>query len=88
MSNGHGNCIFAVCCPPESEEQITALAEEMTKGLDPDTRVASFENIARWVLATYDLAPKGSLQAFKDSIRDYAREGHVKAAARGDGREE
>jgi hypothetical protein len=78
MANGHGNCIFAVCCPPESESQIAALAEEMGNGMS-SAKGESYEDIARWVLATYDLAPKGSLQPLKDAIRDYAREGYVKA---------
>lgn len=84
MANGHGNCIFGVCCPPESESQVEALAGEidaatggaLSKGKDEDSEGWAW-GIARWILKTYDLAPKGSLQAFKDSIRDYAREGYV-----------
>lgn len=73
MANGHGNCIFAVCCPPGSEAQTEALAGEMAKAL-PFLHPASLRETAAWVLKTYDLAPAGTLQSFKDAIRDYARE--------------
>lgn len=83
MSNGHANCIFAVCCPPESEARVKALAEEMAEQVR-EGAVGSYEDIARWVLKNYDLAPPGSLQAFKDEIARLAREGHVKAEAHND----
>jgi hypothetical protein len=76
--NGLGNCLYEICCPPRSEGAVKALAEEMAGALsrpEGDT----YEDIARWTLDTFDLAPKGSLQAFKDAVRDYAREGYVKA---------
>jgi len=80
MSNGHANCIFAVCCPPESEGQIQALAEEIASAVKLGGGAEhAGKMFAQFVLANYDLAPKGSLQAFKDSIRDLAREGYVKA---------
>jgi len=85
MSNGHANCIFAVCCPPYSDGQASALAEELKTGLgwnrnqqgtkDQDTEDLAL-SVAAWILKNYDLAPPGSLQQFKDAIRDYAREGY------------
>lgn len=71
-SNGHANCILAVCCPPSSEEQKIALATEMSEnlGLTPKYHYET----ASWIIDNFDLAPKGSLQQFKDSIAKLARE--------------
>lgn len=74
--NGLGNCIYEICCPPRSEGAVKALAEEMAGALKAGGE--SYEDTARWVLDNFDLAPKGSLQAFKDSVRDLAREGYAK----------
>lgn len=76
--NGHANCILAVCCPPESEARVKALAEEMAGALSKPAG-DTYEDIARWMLDNFDLAPKGTLQPLKDAVRDYAREGYVKA---------
>lgn len=73
------NCIYEICCPPRSEGAVKALSEEMAGALSKKGG-ESYEDIARWVLENFDLAPKGSLQAFKDAVRDLAREGHVKVA--------
>ena len=78
--NGHVNCILAVCCPPDSDGQRRALAEEIEAAF-PAQLGGSGEfplELASWVLKNFDLAPKGSLQAFKDEIARLAREGHVK----------
>jgi hypothetical protein len=75
--NGHANCILAVCCPPDSDGQRKALAEEMASSLSTASG-ETYEDIARWILDNFDLAPKGSLQTFKDEIARLAREGHVK----------
>ena len=82
--NGLGNCIYEICCPPRSEGAVKALAEEMEKagmgqGIATAERVVHLRAIARWMLDTFDLAPKGTLQPLKDAVRDYAREGYVKA---------
>lgn len=81
--NGHVNCILAVCCPPDSDGQREALAEEIKKYFGWDDSMTAYQVspdvIAGFVLENFDLAPKGSLQAFKDAIRDLAREGYVKA---------
>jgi hypothetical protein len=80
--NGLGNCIYEICCPPRSEGAVKALAEEMEKAgmgesLATSERVVHLRSVARWVLTTFDLAPKGSLQQFKDAVRDFAREGYT-----------
>lgn len=80
--NGHANCILAVCCPPGSDNQRAALAEEMAIALSnpPSSESAviisreKWDRIAGWVLKNFDLAPAGSLQPFKDAIAKLARE--------------
>lgn len=74
--NGHINCLLAVCCPPDSEGQLHALAEEIAAGIEWE-KAPNPEAVAAWVLKNFDLAPKGTLQPFKDAIRDLAREGYV-----------
>ena len=64
------NCVLAVCCPPNSPEQMEALAKFLTKtGVD----ALAAESAAKAILAHFDLAPHGSLQVFKDSIAELAR---------------
>lgn len=70
--NGEANCILAVCCPPESPRRTELLAAEMTKYASLDKHDA--QRCAAWLLKAYDLAPPGSLQAFKDTIAMLARE--------------
>lgn len=71
MSNGAVCCILGVCCPPESPSQRVALAQE----LEHDTGVPMeyCETVAAQILKDYDLAPKGTLQAFKDAIAKMVR---------------
>lgn len=83
QNGGQRNCILGICCPPGSEQSVKALAEEIEKVFGwPSHKDEKSEGnahaVAAWVLENFDLAPKGSLQAFKDAVRDHAREGHVK----------
>ena len=69
------NCILAVCCPPQSEDQLKALTTFLIAGgVDPDAA----ESCARVVLDNFDLAPQGSLEAFKKAIAELARGDHYK----------
>jgi len=82
--NGIGNCLYSICCPPNSEAQIAALAKEIEAGTGLGANVTTETRgwahvVAEFIVKNCDLAPKGSLQAFKDAVRDYAREGYVKA---------
>lgn len=64
------NCILAVCCPPASTTQQTALAMFLSShGVDTAASAAC----ASVILKHFDLAPAGSLQAFKDAIATLAR---------------
>lgn len=84
--NGQANCILGVCCPPGSETQAKALAAEMEAGgmmqaLPEEQRRVGLLSVARWVLKNFDLAPPGSLQAFKDEVARLARENGVRVSA-------
>lgn len=70
--NGHACCIFEVCCAPRSEKQKRALAEEMAKALAGSNE--TYQSVASWVLENFDLAPVGTLSAFKAAIARLARE--------------
>lgn len=85
--NGRANCILEVCCGPNSEKQRAALAAEILEagcletGAEPSPanrakvdRERLAENVAAWIQETFDLAPKGSLVAFKSEIARLARE--------------
>ena len=64
------NCVLAVCCPPLSASQQDALARLLVQdGLDP----TSAAHAAKAILQRFDLAPAGTLQAFKDAIAEEAR---------------
>lgn len=65
--NGHVCCILGVCCPPGSQEQIDALASELSVA-HPDMEVPYAQKAAAWVLKNFDLAPAGSLSEFKREI--------------------
>lgn len=63
------NCVLAVCCPPLSGGQIEAMTKLLvSEGVDE--RYA--ETCAKIVLSKFDLAPFGTLQAFKDAIATLA----------------
>lgn len=88
--NGRANCILEVCCPPGSAQQRAALAAEILDarileteeeraaepsiGRSRTDRALCAEQVAAWIAETFDLAPKGSLVAFKAEIARYARE--------------
>ena len=70
--NGHANCILAVCCPPGSEAQRTALTKALMTAAKLDETAA--RKTAEWLVATFDFAPAGSLQVLKNEVARLARE--------------
>lgn len=60
------NCLLEVCCVSGSASQRTAMAKLIVDecGCDP----ALARKMGDYLLATFDLAEKGTLQAFKKSI--------------------
>lgn len=71
--NGKVCCALGVCCPSGSPEQRQALAgwfEDHAELDAPSARRAADE-----VLAAFDLAPHGSLKAFKSAIATMAKKG-------------
>lgn len=70
-SNGEVCCILGVCCPPEAA--LAALVSEFEKqGAVPEYA----QKCAQYVFESFDLAPKGSLQSFKDYVAQHARHSH------------
>lgn len=64
------NCLLSICCPPNSVTQQSAMVKFLTKyGVDAHAA----ESCATVLLEHFDLAEKGTLQSFKDSIARLAR---------------
>ena len=70
--NGEVCCILGICCPPGSDAQRAALEKELLAD-DVCENAAHARKVATFVLKHFDLAPAGSLKAFKDSIAKMAR---------------
>lgn len=71
MANGaEVCCALGICCPPLSAGQKKALKKKLE---DDGFDSAASERAAEWILNNFDLAPKGSLQSFKDTIADLVR---------------
>lgn len=60
------NCILEVCCLAGSESQTQALANLI--GRDCGLGRIEAMNVSQYMLGRFDLAEKGTLQAFKKSI--------------------
>lgn len=70
--NGEVCCILGVCCPPGSQAQAEALAGVfLNEGVCKERAEAIA--VAKSVLSHFDLAPAGSLTAFKADIAKMAR---------------
>lgn len=62
-----GCCLLGVCCPPnEQKAALTAKVEEILGGSPAGT----CEDVADWVLAHFDLVPKGVGAAIVEGYRD------------------
>ena len=72
MSNGEVCCILGVCCPPAAAKEKLATELQRIGGGDKATHAAC----AAWILDTFDLAPKGSLELFKSEIARMAKHHH------------
>lgn len=62
------NCLTSTCCPPESDEQKAVAAKFFTEYAgcaDPAMAKACGEAMLKY----FDLAEKGTLTAFKESIK-------------------
>lgn len=64
MSNGAANCLLEVCCPPAAAQKKFAQVLARDTGLSPEYA----DQCAAWVYTHFDLAERGTLRAFKDSI--------------------
>lgn len=64
------NCLYSICCPPQSENQHKAFIEFLTlHGIE----AGAAEAVVPVLLKHFDLAPQGTLQPFKDVIARLAR---------------
>ena len=70
MKDGRLNCLLEVCCRSAEAEQ--ALADQIAEDLACDP--AEAKKHAAWIREHFDLAPKGTLTAFKNAIAKLARE--------------
>jgi hypothetical protein len=75
--NGGGNdtqqnCILEVCCGGADSKQVEALAE-VAEHEFPWMSHGQAEQVASWIARDWDLAPKGTLYAFKQAIAKYAK---------------
>jgi len=66
------NCLLSICCPPLSESQHATFVKALLAHKVCDEETAW--KVAKFMLANFDLAPQGSLQAFKDAIAKFARQ--------------
>ncbi len=58
------NCLTGVCCPPEQRERVMAKALMDYCQCDE----ATAKKVGAWILSTFDLAEKGTLEVFVKSI--------------------
>lgn len=64
-----GCCLLGVCCPPqERRDALVAKLSECIGGLNTDEEKA--EAAADWIVARYDLVPKGVGEAIVEGYRD------------------
>ena len=75
--NGGGNdqqanCILEVCCGGATSKQVEALTEVAAHEF-PWMTPGQAKQVAEWVCRNWDLAPKGTLYAFKQAIARLAK---------------
>ncbi len=80
MSNGAECCAIGVCCPPDSQSRVDALAKIINDTAASDGRMTA-EDAAACVLEHFDLANKGTLQPLLDDIAKMARHAAQKDAS-------
>ena len=77
MSNGDDNddairnCALEVCCG-EDGRQVRAIEKQVRHAM-PELSPEQAHMVAVWLSENYDLAPKGSLYAFKKEVARLAR---------------
>jgi len=76
--NGQANCILEVCCLVSQDgsanpKAINALATLFADGTDCDLTPEQAVECAQFVYMNFDLAERGTLEAFKASVSRVAR---------------
>lgn len=69
MSNGAANCLLEVCCPPAAAQK--KLSDKFV-GIGVSKEYADL--CAAFIYDHFDLAERGTLKPFKESIAKLARE--------------
>lgn len=67
--NGQVCCILGVCCRGAKQEAALAQAMVTEIGCTPEDAAKH----ARWLMTHFDLAPAGSLEAFKAALAEVVR---------------
>ena len=76
MSNGHGCCILAVCCPPGPRSRA-ALAHEISQHFGwSEEFTGTAQQLAEWLFDRYDLVPKGVGEAIVNAYGPHFAEHH------------
>jgi len=60
------NCLLEVCCLAGSDQQVAAMGDLLVKGCGCDPAMA--KKVGHYIINKFDLAEKGTLSAFKQSI--------------------
>ena len=71
-SDQQQNCILEVCCGGEGSKQVYAMTEVAEHAL-PFLSHGQAQQVAEWIARNWDLAPKGTLYAFKQAIAKLAK---------------
>lgn len=71
-SDSQANCILEVCCGGPNSKQVHALTEVASHAL-PFLSLDEARQVAEWIARNWDLAPKGTLYAFKQAIAKLAK---------------
>lgn len=75
--NGGGNdqqqnCVLEICCGGANSKQVHALTEVAEHALSFLSHDEAHD-VADWIARNWDLAPKGTLYAFKQAIAKLAK---------------
>lgn len=71
-SDQQANCVMEICCGGKDSKQVHALTEVAEHAL-PFLSHGQAGQVAEWIARNWDLAPKGTLYAFKQAIAKYAK---------------
>lgn len=71
-SDAQQNCALEICCGGADSKQVKALTDIAHHAL-PFLSHEEANEVADWIARNWDLAPKGTLYAFKQAIAKLAK---------------